>query len=165
MANTLGTRIAENRKRKNITQDCLAEQMGVSTQAVSKWENDLSCPDITLLPRLADYFNTTIDELMRGESAKTVQLVPENERKDFNKLLLKLDIVSEDGDIVKINLPLALLKVALETGLPFLQIGGGGGVSLKDIDFNAVLMAAEQGAMGKFLEIHSGGDHIEIYIE
>ena len=56
MANTLGSRIAEYRRAKGITQDQLAEHMGVSSQAVSKWENDLSCPDITLLPRLADYF-------------------------------------------------------------------------------------------------------------
>jgi|GEM_PF-6583186 len=46
MANTLGSRIGEFRKKKGITQDQLAEYIGVSSQAVSKWENDLSCPDI-----------------------------------------------------------------------------------------------------------------------
>lgn len=81
---TLGSRIAECRKRKNITQEQLAEQMGVSTQAVSKWENDISCPDISLLPPLADYFSISIDELMRGENSRPVQLVPEGERKDVD---------------------------------------------------------------------------------
>ncbi len=70
MANTLGSRISEYRRKKGITQDQLAEYFGVSSQAVSKWENDLSCPDITLIPQLADYFNVTIDELLRGESPK-----------------------------------------------------------------------------------------------
>lgn len=69
MANTLGSRITEYRKTKGITQDQLAEHMGVSSQAVSKWENDLSCPDIALLSKLADYFGITIDKLLRGENS------------------------------------------------------------------------------------------------
>ena len=82
MAATLGTRIAEQRRKMNLTQDQLAEQMGVSSQAVSKWENDLSCPDISLLPSLSDLFGISIDELLRGESQKIVQVLPEGERKD-----------------------------------------------------------------------------------
>jgi transcriptional regulator with XRE-family HTH domain len=54
----------ENRKRLNLTQDALAEQLGVTAQAVSKWENDLSCPDITMLPKLADIFHISTDELL-----------------------------------------------------------------------------------------------------
>jgi len=108
MANTLGSRIAEFRKAKGITQDQLAEHMGVSSQAVSKWENDISCPDITLIPKLADYFGTTIDMLLRGENSHTVKVVPEKERKDLNKMLLKINISTSRGDDVELNLPLAL---------------------------------------------------------
>lgn len=61
---TLGKRISQNRKRLKLTQDQLAEQLGVTAQAVSKWENDQSCPDITILPRLAEIFGTTTDELL-----------------------------------------------------------------------------------------------------
>ena len=64
MEQTLGKRIMENRKRLGWTQDRLAEQMGVSAQAVSKWENDQSCPDISLLPKLAELFGITVDELL-----------------------------------------------------------------------------------------------------
>jgi transcriptional regulator with XRE-family HTH domain len=85
MANTLGSRIGECRKKKGITQDQLAEHIGVSPQAVSKWENDLSCPDSTLLPQIADYFNITMDELLRGEKSQVVQIVSEEERKDLTK--------------------------------------------------------------------------------
>ena len=50
MEETLGKRIVANRRRLGITQDRLAEQLGVTAQAVSKWENDQSCPDITMHP-------------------------------------------------------------------------------------------------------------------
>ena len=52
MNETIGNRIAKYRKEKGFTQESLAEQLGVSAQAVSKWENDASCPDINLLPQL-----------------------------------------------------------------------------------------------------------------
>ena len=64
---TIGKRIAEYRKNKNMKQDELAEALGVSPQAVSKWENDISCPDIMLLPKLAKLFGTTVDELLSGK--------------------------------------------------------------------------------------------------
>ena len=64
MDETLGKRIVSNRKRLGITQDRLAEQLGVTAQAVSKWENDQSCPDIAMLPKLAEIFGITTDELL-----------------------------------------------------------------------------------------------------
>ena len=64
MEYTLGKRIAENRKRLGLTQDALAEKLGVTAQAVSKWENDQSCPDITMLPKLAQVFGITTDALL-----------------------------------------------------------------------------------------------------
>lgn len=64
MEDTLGKRIMQHRKRLNMTQDQLAEKLNVTAQAVSKWENDQSCPDINMLPRLAELFGCTIDELM-----------------------------------------------------------------------------------------------------
>ena len=68
MEQTLGKRIASNRKRMKLTQDQLAEQLGVTAQAVSKWENDQSCPDITMLPRLAEIFGISTDELLGREA-------------------------------------------------------------------------------------------------
>lgn len=67
MEQTLGKRIAAHRKRLGMTQDQLAEKLGVTAQAVSKWENDQSCPDITTLPRLAEIFGTTVDALLGRE--------------------------------------------------------------------------------------------------
>ena len=164
MASTLGLRIAKYRKAKGITQDQLAEQMGVSSQAVSKWENDLSCPDISLLPELADYFGITIDKLLRGDNSNAVQLVSDDERKDLNKMLLKISVNSSDGDIVKINLPLSLVKVGLEIGMQMPQFSGND--ALKDIDFKSILLAAENGVIGKLIEVKSAdGGVVEIVIE
>ena len=64
MEETLGKRIVSHRKRLGLTQDQLAEQIGVTAQAVSKWENDQSCPDITILPKLAQIFGTSVDALL-----------------------------------------------------------------------------------------------------
>ena len=60
---TLRSKIAEHRRRCNLTQEGLANQLGITFQAVSKWENGVSCPDIFLLPQLAALFQTTIDDL------------------------------------------------------------------------------------------------------
>ena len=59
----LGLKIAYYRKLYGLTQEELAEKVGVSTQAVSKWEQQISCPDIMLLPALASIFRIPIDEL------------------------------------------------------------------------------------------------------
>ena len=64
MEETLGKRIIAHRKRLSMTQDRLAEQLGVTAQAVSKWENDQSCPDITMLPKLAGIFGISVDTLL-----------------------------------------------------------------------------------------------------
>ena len=72
MEQTLGKRISFYRKKLQLTQENLAEQLGVTAQAVSKWENDQSCPDITMLPRLAENFHCTTDELLGIEAARAV---------------------------------------------------------------------------------------------
>jgi len=65
---TMGKRIASLRKEKGMTQLELAEKMGVTDKAVSKWERDLSLPDINAIPKLAELFGISVDELMQGET-------------------------------------------------------------------------------------------------
>lgn len=70
----LGQNILRLRKEAGLTQKLLSEQMGVSFQTVSKWERELSCPDITLLPALADILGVSVDTLLGhdpGEMANT----------------------------------------------------------------------------------------------
>ena len=63
----LCARIAELRRASGMTQDALAEKLGVTFQAISKWENALSCPDISLLPRIAEIFDVSIDSLFGAD--------------------------------------------------------------------------------------------------
>ena len=72
MEESLGKRISQYRKSKGLTQDKLAEQLGVTAQAVSKWENDQSCPDITMLPKLAEIFGISTDTLLGRTSEEKV---------------------------------------------------------------------------------------------
>ena len=65
MKKTLGAMIAELRKQHGMTQLELAEKMGVTDKAVSKWERDLSCPDINSLPTLAETLGVSVEELMQ----------------------------------------------------------------------------------------------------
>ena len=64
---SMGKNIAEFRKRKGFTQEELGQKLGVTNQAVSKWEAGKCCPDIELLPELSHLFGVTIDELLVGE--------------------------------------------------------------------------------------------------
>ena len=73
----IGKQIQHYRKQKGLTQEQLAGLLNISNQAVSKWELDQSCPDIQLLPQLADLFEVTLDTLFgREHSAPTLMDVP-----------------------------------------------------------------------------------------
>ena len=67
---TRGGRIAARRKGKNLTQQQLADRLGVTNKAVSKWETNEGCPDIKLIPELCRALDMTTDELLTGVSAR-----------------------------------------------------------------------------------------------
>ena len=71
----LGRRIKELRKKRNITQQDLAEMLGVSYQAISRWENNITSPDITALPVLANIFNVTVDYLLDVNINENTQII------------------------------------------------------------------------------------------
>lgn len=77
----IGNKIKVLRKEKGVTQEELASSVGVSFQAVSKWENNIALPDITLLPILAEYFGVSMDELfdfsLREAEAEITKIVYE----------------------------------------------------------------------------------------
>ena len=64
---TLGERLIQLRAKAGLSQDTLAEQLGVSRQSVSKWENDASVPDLEKLVKLSGVFGVSLDELVKGE--------------------------------------------------------------------------------------------------
>ncbi|MDE7263795.1 MAG: helix-turn-helix transcriptional regulator, partial [Anaeroplasmataceae bacterium] len=65
----MGNLLAELRKEKNLSQTDLAETMGVTFQAVSKWERGEAIPDITILEKLSSFYNVMIEDIINGEIA------------------------------------------------------------------------------------------------
>ena len=166
MEMTIGKRIAALRREKNLKQDDLAQMLEVSPQAVSKWENDQTCPDISLLPNLAKILGVSIDELLSGkqELQPVVTLVPEDQRKDIKDMMLRIVVDSADGDKVRVNLPMALVQLAMEMGMEMPQVSGND--ALKDIDWAQVMELVRHGAMGNLVEVESAdGDIVRIFVE
>lgn len=73
----LGENLKKFRLQRELTQEQLADILGVSAQAVSRWENGTTYPDITLLPTVASYFEITLDELMGMDSVKSEEQLKE----------------------------------------------------------------------------------------
>ena len=164
MQENIGTNIARLRREHNMKQDELAEMLDVTPQAVSKWENGASMPDIALLPKLANIFGVTIDDLFGADRTPEpdVQMVPPEKRKSFDEMILRVR-VQDGGDKVNVNLPLPLVKLALEIGMTMPNVNTGN-VDLSKVDFNHIIKLVENGVIGKLVEVE-GSDGETVVIE
>lgn len=164
MKETLGQKIARLRKEKNYTQEDLAKKFNVSTQAVSKWENDLSAPDISILKDLAKTLGVTVDYLLSNETEEVVNILPKENRKPINKMVLKIKIASTDGDKVNVNLPMPFIFACINSGVKMPSLNGSD--ALNSIDFKEIINLVEQGVVGELVSIESAdGDTIKIFVE
>ena len=234
---TLGRRIARLRLARTATQERLAKELNVSPQAVSKWENDINYPDISLLPDLARFLGVSVDELLSGASAsaqeteaaqestvekstaevvsvaadepaeiveepveqdnqgiaaqssgfsfgklfgKSMIKVEKNDEADDNKKKgvrlgngsakhgLHLYVVSDDGDVVDMCVPLGLAKFVLNSGI---QVSGNylnqeTQEQLSNINLDALMDAAKTGESGTLVDITSAdGDVVKIWFD
>ena len=234
---TLGRRIARLRLARTATQERLAKELNVSPQAVSKWENDINYPDISLLPDLARFLGVSVDELLSGASASAqesavvqesaaekstaevvsvaadepAEIVEESTEQDsqgiatqssgfsfgklFGKSMLKVEkndeadgskkkgvrlgngsakhglhlyVVSDDGDVVDMCVPLGLAKFVLNSGI---QVSGSylnqeTQEQLSNINLDALMEAAKTGESGTLVDITSSdGDIVKIWFD
>ena len=234
---TLGRRIARLRLAKTATQERLAKELNVSPQAVSKWENDINYPDISLLPDLARFLGVSVDELLSGASASTqetaaqenaaaqesaaevvsvaadepAEIVEEPHEQEnqgiaaqasgfsfgklFGKSMVKVEkndeaddskkkgvrlgngsakhglhvyVVSDDGDVVDMCVPLGLAKFVLNSGI---QVSGSylnqeTQEQLSNINLDALMDAAKTGESGTLVDITSAdGDVVKIWFD
>ena len=235
---TLGRRIARLRLARTATQERLAKELNVSPQAVSKWENDINYPDISLLPDLARFLGVSVDELLSGASASAqesasvqesaaaqegaaevvyvaadepAEIVEEPTEQDnqgiaaqssgfsfgklFGKSMVKVEkndeadgskkkgvrlgngsakhglhvyVVSDDGDVVDMCVPLGLAKFVLNSGI---QVSGSylnqeTQEQLSNINLDALMDAAKTGESGTLVDITSAdGDVVKIWLD
>lgn len=157
---TLGRRIAFYRKRCKLTQEQVAEKCSVTAQAVSKWENDLSAPDISLLLPLAELFGISADELLGGEPRRKTNA----SSVDPARCVLHIRVV-DGADRVNVNLPLAAAEALIRGGA--LRAGKEAlNESLRSIDFEQIAALVRAGNLGKLVECEEeGGGKVEIWVE
>lgn len=117
MKKTLGMIITELRKEKGMTQLELAEKMRVTDKAVSKWERDISCPDINSLPNLAEILGVSVDELMQFKKEESV---PQKSAKEIINIVFKAVALAMGISVVILSV---MNKLAVEGGIALLGIG------------------------------------------
>ncbi len=111
MKDTFGQKIKKLRNEKELTQEYVADNLGVSAQAVSKWENDISYPDIMILPSLAKLFEVTVDYLINdGEYNELLSIKEENK-----KLKEEVEKLKKSLNATHKSLDLEIFKKQIET--------------------------------------------------
>ena len=116
---TMGMMIASKRKELGMTQMDLAGRMGVTDKAVSKWERDLSYPDVNSLPKLAEVFGMTVDELMQIKT-ETVQAEDRQSPGSIISLALKAVCIAMGVAVAVLSI---LGEMNTDTAVTMLGIG------------------------------------------
>ena len=115
---TLGMMIVSLRKENGMTQFELAKKMGVTDKAVSKWKRDISCPDVNTIPKLAEVFGTSVDELMQIKAES-----PDETKKDLAPMIhmiMKAIALAMGVGVVALSI---LKKLDVNSGMGMLGIG------------------------------------------
>ena len=155
---SLGKRIQALRKEQALTQEQLAERMNITAQAVSKWENDQSCPDILSLPQLARELHTTVDALLTGQSAVEAPAVPV---KPAEEVIVRISIHPDDDARICLNLPYPVFSLAVcYDMLTFTFTTNEGDIDaeklareIADVDFRAISALIARGARGVLVNV------------
>lgn len=113
---SIGKMISSLRKEKGMTQSELAEKMNVTDKAVSKWERDLSCPDINTISKLADVLEVSVDELLQAKKKE----YSDTKLKDLINLIFKSVAVAMGVAVIVLNI---LNKIDIKSSVIMLSIG------------------------------------------
>lgn len=164
MDKTIGKKLYDLRKQSGFTQDYVAEKLGVSAQAVSKWENDIACPDIMTLPNIAELYGITIDELFKNDNVQPTVEFEKEEKINENELVLRVYVDTAQGDDIKVNLPYLLAKELINVGKNISGIFAG--VDLSEVNFENIFKMVELGALGEIVTVETqNGDDIRVVVE
>ena len=156
----LGKTISALRKKNNMTQEELASRLGVSAQAVSKWENDISCPDIYMLPQLASVFGVTVDALLSGRIEEDDSIESEQIKNAPKKKIttVKISVRRQNEKDVNVKVPIKLVNFGLKIGGVF---GGPNEEQIEQIN-----KAIQNGLDGEILNVDGeNGENVIISLE
>lgn len=155
VSSTIGSRIAEARKAHGYTQEEFSQMLDVSAQAVSKWENDISCPDIQLLPKIAEILGMTTDQLLTGKkpesNADNKTEEKTNTPVDTSKLKININVVKPGQNPVNVSLPFMMIKNFTKIGNGISGIMGNGAID--GVKLDEILALVENGATGELLNV------------
>lgn len=112
----IGKTIASLRKNKGMTQNELAEKMNVTDKAVSKWERNLSCPDVNTISKLADILGVSVEELLNSKNKEYFN----SKIKDLVNLIFKAVALAMGIAVVVLNI---LDKINVKSSMIMLGIG------------------------------------------
>ena len=156
---TLGNKISQCRKDNNMTQEELAEKLNVSPLAVSKWENDLSIPDVNILVSLSDMFAVSLDWLLKPTDEQPPVQNPEKPKKPG---VLYIDAVDRNGKKTNLKVPLAVLKFGMKLTNNVLK----NDEKFANVDFEEISRLVESGYTGVLLDVEEeNGETAKIYVE
>ncbi len=112
----IGRFIAQRRKANNMTQMQLAEKLGITDRAVSKWETGKSLPDVAIMPELCGLLNITINDLFNGEV-----VVMEDYKEKSEKLLIEMAKQKEQADknLLALEILIGVLSIIILLGFTF----------------------------------------------
>lgn len=163
MENTLGKRIAALRREKGMKQDELSEKMQVSPQAVSKWENDQTCPDISVLPTLAKLFGISVDELLTGKKEAETRVVSLDDDAEHKNKVIHLEI-TDGGDKIRLNFPIEFVRGLVQMGMSLPGIVEND--NFRNVDLEQIITLVDKGLVGTILEIEGEDqERIRIYVD
>ncbi len=164
MEKTIGKKLYDLRKQSGFTQDYVAEKLGVSAQAVSKWENDIACPDIMTLPNIAELYGITIDELFKNDEVQSNVKFEKPEQINQNELLLRVYVDTVNGDVVKVSLPYLVVKELINVGKNISSVVSG--IDLSGVDFETIFTMVESGALGEIVNVKTqNNDIVRVVVE
>lgn len=169
MEKSIGKKLYELRKQAGFTQEYLAEKLGVSAQAVSKWENDIACPDIMTLPNIAELYGISIDELFKNNEVQSKVKYEKTENINEDELVLRVYVDAVNGDKVKVTLPYPLVKEFAKAGKNISAAVGGNvvsGLDLSGIDFDVIFEMVANGVLGEIVNVQTqNNDIVRVVVE
>ena len=161
--NSIGKNISERRREAGITQEQLADKLGISAQAVSKWENDLSEPDASTLLALSKIFGVTVDDLLNGTSAPVIST--DDKKPEDRMIVIKCQRYDNN---VTLRIPAELeLQENSKVYLSAINTGVNSDAAIKSIEEykDTIRMMIEKNIVGTIIDAGNVEGHVTISIE